>query len=283
MSGRKNLLKLCMLLGASFVLFYCFDNEFLVKRNPEQAVESSPFLSSLHIRPEYDQTARNPESKAKLETCNSRFIFIDLGANRADSLRVFLKEPDTKFQFDFPKPPLPCAYSDAEIYLFEANPVFNVDLVRAKQEFMIERNPPAAKKIDLFTSTIVWIEDTTMSFYLDEVTVEHDFWASSVKNTPSDVIKSGYKSVNLTAIDIANFITKNFLPNDFVVVKMDIEGAEWDVVPHMIKMNAGINIDYLLVEWHWHLATEEQKNQLNQTMTALLKQGTQVPAYDSYA
>lgn len=33
-----------------------------------------------------------------------RFIFVDLGANRADSLDAFLGKTDAKFQFEFPRP-----------------------------------------------------------------------------------------------------------------------------------------------------------------------------------
>ena len=34
-----------------------------------------------------------------------RYVFIDLGANKADSLRVFLKEPKTKYVYDYSKCP----------------------------------------------------------------------------------------------------------------------------------------------------------------------------------
>jgi hypothetical protein len=33
-----------------------------------------------------------------------RYIFVDLGANRADSLEAFLKHQNAKFQYDFPRP-----------------------------------------------------------------------------------------------------------------------------------------------------------------------------------
>ena len=36
------------------------------------------------------------------------------------------------------------------------------------------------------------------------------------------------------AIDIADWLRRTVRPDDFVVVKMDIEGAEYDVVPHLI-------------------------------------------------
>lgn len=33
-----------------------------------------------------------------------RFVFVDLGANRADSLEAFLKVPNSKFQYNYPRP-----------------------------------------------------------------------------------------------------------------------------------------------------------------------------------
>lgn len=33
-----------------------------------------------------------------------RYIFVDLGANRVDSLEAFLQHPDAKFKYDFPSP-----------------------------------------------------------------------------------------------------------------------------------------------------------------------------------
>ena len=34
----------------------------------------------------------------------ARYIFVDLGANRADSLEVFLQHENAKFKYDFPRP-----------------------------------------------------------------------------------------------------------------------------------------------------------------------------------
>lgn len=50
-----------------------------------------------------------------------RYIFIDLGANKADTLKVFLGYSDAKFNFEFATPPDERSPHDAEIFLFEAN------------------------------------------------------------------------------------------------------------------------------------------------------------------
>lgn len=40
---------------------------------------------------------------------------------------------------------------------------------------------------------------------------------------------------------------------DYVIAKLDIEGAEWEVLTHILQRGAGPLLDELLVEWHpWH-------------------------------
>ena len=51
-------------------------------------------------------------------------------------------------------------------------------------------------------------------------------------------------------IDIADFLKRTVREDDFVVVKMDIEGAEYDVVPHLLASGAAPLIDEVFVEVH---------------------------------
>ena len=52
------------------------------------------------------------------------------------------------------------------------------------------------------------------------------------------------------AIDIADWLRRTVRPDDFVVVKMDIEGAEYAIVPHLIAEGVGPLIDELFIEVH---------------------------------
>ena len=45
----------------------------------------------------------NPHNKSS-KVHKPRYIFVDLGANCADSLEIFLGHEDTKFKYDFPRP-----------------------------------------------------------------------------------------------------------------------------------------------------------------------------------
>ena len=51
-------------------------------------------------------------------------------------------------------------------------------------------------------------------------------------------------------IDIADFLRRTVSEDDFVVVKMDIEGAEYDICPHIINEGVGPLIDELFIEVH---------------------------------
>ncbi|KAF9983139.1 hypothetical protein BGZ65_002126 [Modicella reniformis] len=52
-------------------------------------------------------------------------------------------------------------------------------------------------------------------------------------------IKSKSQGTDLTGIDFS-------APRDFVVIKMDIEVAEYEVIPHMAEMSTGL---WLTICW----------------------------------
>jgi len=52
------------------------------------------------------------------------------------------------------------------------------------------------------------------------------------------------------AIDFSGWLSDNFTNDDFLFVKMDIEGAEYDVIDHLVSTHAIDLIDVLAVEWH---------------------------------
>ena len=58
--------------------------------------------------------------------------------------------------------------------------------------------------------------------------------------------------------DVAEWFEKHIsLEDDFVVVKMDIEGAEWSVIQHMMRRGVWRYVDELFLECH-HVAYGKQ-------------------------
>jgi hypothetical protein len=167
--------------------------------------------------------------------------------------------------------------------LFEANPLFNAALVKSKEKYT-----NLGLKVNIFPSTVVDIEDGIRTFYLDTVNRDHDFWGSSIYAEHRDTKDAGTKETRLTSVSLAGWLLRNFLPQDFVVVKMNIEGAEYEIVPHLAEMNAGIVIDHLLVEWHGadvaggtpeEIAIREAKVKI--ATSTLMEGGTAMPSYAS--
>ena len=163
-----------------------------------------------------------------------------------------------------------------EIFLFEANPYFNTPLVQAKEHY-----DSLGIKVTIFPSTVVDVKDGTRTFFLDTVNNDHDFWGSSIFANHPDAVISQSNGTELTAINISRWLLMNTLPRDFVVVKMDIEGAEYEVVPHMAEMSIWTVVDHLLIEWHLNVAEDETLAKI--AIEKLMAEGVNMPAYDSGA
>ena len=63
------------------------------------------------------------------------------------------------------------------------------------------------------------------------------------------MVSSNKTKINLPCVDIASLI-KKYSDDDVVVVKIDIEGAEFELLIDFIKKNALRLIDYIAVEYH---------------------------------
>lgn len=56
--------------------------------------------------------------------------------------------------------------------------------------------------------------------------------------------------IEVTCIDFAKWITDNLNKDDNVVCKIDIEGSEYIVLPHLIETGAIQYIKEIIIEWH---------------------------------
>ena len=70
------------------------------------------------------------------------------------------------------------------------------------------------------------------------------------KSNHPDVIHSNKTKLTLPCVDIAKFISDRYNAEDMIIVKMDIEGAEYELLIHLIKTNVLDLIDYFFLEFH---------------------------------
>ncbi len=91
----------------------------------------------------------------------------------------------------------------------------------------------------------VWKLDEIKRFYPQN-------WGA---RTGSSLIEGKYStdplvSVKVECLDLANWIKENTIPDAHTILKIDIEGAEYDVIPHLLENNIQDVIDEWFIEWH---------------------------------
>lgn len=199
-------------------------------------------------------------------------IFIDLGAADGNTFKKFLSD-------GFGHSPNDAAQcgrlGDYEALLVEANPRFDAAL-----HALVSANPG---KVRVIPSTAAYMCEGKTTFYLDTQNHDVNYWGSSMSPNHPDAAKSGYTKVTVPTLNLMKFLTENTIPGDFVILKMDIEGAEWDIVPCLAMSPIAPRINFFFVEKHpssWSV-TNPTEAQWSQAVGTLQKHGVQIPEYSS--
>lgn len=98
----------------------------------------------------------------------------------------------------------------------------------------------------LYKEKAAWTYDGTVDFYLDKVSDAS--WGSSMNQKHRDV-QNGKNKVTVKCVDLARLINQ-YNETDLIVVKMDIEGAEYDLLKDFQKKDTFKLIDFIAVEFH---------------------------------
>lgn len=110
-----------------------------------------------------------------------RYVYFDLGANNGDSIENFLGLVDEAKGGDI-RSMFPKWFNRKKwiIHAFEANKLFNDKLMDTKY-----RAEKLGHEVNIYKETAAWIYDGRISFYLDTINKDNDFWSSSLnKNHP---------------------------------------------------------------------------------------------------
>lgn len=151
-----------------------------------------------------------------------RHIFIDCGSHLGQSVREFMK---TKI------------FSEHkwEIFCFEANPFLD-HLVLLESPHIVN-----------FQQKAVWVKNGTIPLYIDQGT---SCEGSSVCESKTTGKLDKEHPVIVHCFDLSEWIQVNFDLKDEIILKMDIEGAEYDVLEKMIQDETIKYINTLFVEFH---------------------------------
>ena len=140
-------------------------------------------------------------------------VLVDIGSNVGDTIRLLKKKSGP---FD-------------AIYAFEPNPYHSA---------LYDDCPDV-----LLSTSAMWTYNGKVKF--------------NIYNDPHMACSGLYKRTNMEAeeievecLDFSEWLKNNLDPDDYIVLKMDVEGAEFKILKHAIN-NGGIeNVNELYVEHH---------------------------------
>jgi FkbM family methyltransferase len=158
-------------------------------------------------------------------------VFLDCGAHNGCSVRKFIKTRGD--------------WSDFEIICFECNP--KIEFVPPREALYVKRYRKA-----------VWITDAKARFYLGKQRGSH---GSSLLRKKSTGQLDRKKPIWVDTIDFSLWLINNFAQSDYIVLKMDIEGAEYAVLDRMFSDRSIHYVNELFIEWHWNkIGHHEEKH-----------------------
>ena len=148
---------------------------------------------------------------------DKRYIFIDGGSHQGPSIKWF----ERSAIFD---------HYPWEIFAFEANPNMTPCIERSPYLAIIEK--------------AIWISDGIVDFYLAKETENSTLLRQKRQGGMSKT------PISVRSIDFGRWLEDTFDKNDYIVVKFDIEGAEYVVLDQMIADGSINYITALFVEFH---------------------------------
>ena len=176
----------------------------------------------------------------KINHKNKKNVFIDLGTNQGQGFKFFSKYFKLEF-FDY--------------ILIEPNPNLKNDIIRLIQ------NSNFKEKIN-FIDKAADIKTSEKSLYglVEDDRGKKSEGASILKEHNSKLYKSNDQLS--TRIQTFDFIEKlkELKEYDNVIIKMDIEGAEYDILEKLLRnLNDIKNIKHLFVEFHTRFFDKDKR------------------------
>lgn len=152
-----------------------------------------------------------------LELRQERYVFIDGGAHLGETI--------TDFRLSLRRLLYPW-----DVYSFEANPALVPRIATFPHVTVLGQ--------------AIWIEDGTVDFYVGETTPSSSILSSKQTGHLAKV------PIQVPAIDFGAWLRRSFRPEDFLLVKLDIEGAEYEVLEQMLRDGSVELVDEFLIEFH---------------------------------
>ncbi len=89
------------------------------------------------------------------------------------------------------------------------------------------------------------------------------------------------RHINVPTFDLSKYIKDNFREEDEVILKIDIEGAEYDVIDKMLNDSTFSLVDYFFLEFHDGQPTGWTQTQMNNLRTRMVQAGVSYSKWEA--
>jgi FkbM family methyltransferase len=155
--------------------------------------------------------------------------YIDLGANHGLTIAEFL-----------------CEHPDCRVFGFEPTPSLACEL---NEMF---RGDSRVSILDY----AAWIEDGLIELFPGAVSDQSSTLIRGKQHVPEWSVDYA-RGFPVKCLDFDRWLSEATSPHDHVVVKMDIEGAEYRVLEKLIASGSIGRVKEIRVEWHWKKFPDE--------------------------
>eukprot|EP00026_Physarum_polycephalum_P009663 Phypoly_transcript_09794.p1 GENE.Phypoly_transcript_09794~~Phypoly_transcript_09794.p1 ORF type:complete len:351 (+),score=50.11 Phypoly_transcript_09794:153-1205(+) len=180
-----------------------------------------------------------------------RNVYFDLGANRGDTTLQFvgLSEENglggvyARQLFGIPAR----IAGEWDIRIYEVNPVFDEELKKLKDRVrQLDRSIYGGPfNVYLFTTTAIGTKEGVADIFIDGKSDPK--WGSSLLKDHPD---ANGTTIQVPMHDLTKEIVGNYKIEDYVILKIDIEGSEIDLLMDLLLRGVFPYIDELYVEFH---------------------------------
>ena len=155
-----------------------------------------------------------------------RKVFIDAGANVGQSIEAFCNHYPNAEEF--------------EIHSFEPSQD-DINILKPLNA-MADKLRSKVKNIEVYNKAI-WTHNGKVNFY------DSGDESSSIADISRPFVVEEHQT-EVECVDMSSWIKNNFSKEDHIVLKLDIEGGEYDVIPKMFEDGALEYVDKLFCEVH---------------------------------
>lgn len=238
---------------------------FLLNRSAQGDLDAPPASPEARavLNFQFDGSRVGTRGSASSAADGPRKIFLDLGTNQGSVIEAFYEgkhSPDSNnprwtFAVDGYDP------KEWQVYGFEASPSHDTRLDALEEKYNNVGDAGGGGGgggLKIFHPVALWDSSTeTVKLNIDD-NKQHAEWGSSVFEGKKKFSSGVFEC---PTVDFAEFLKAHVRPEDTVVLKANIEGAEFPIFRKLVQQKLLCLIDY--IDIYWHLQFFEGKEKQN--------------------